>query len=41
MGVSLTPEDVVEALPGALGEGGEGYTELDFPFVLFDQDPAR
>ena len=41
LGVSLTPEDVVEALPGALGEGGEGYTELDFPFVLFDQDPAR
>jgi hydroxyethylthiazole kinase-like uncharacterized protein yjeF len=41
LGVSLTPEDVIEALPGALGEGGEGDTDLDFPFILFDQDPAR
>ena len=41
LGVSLTPEDVVEALPAALREEGEGDTELDYPFVLFDQDPAR
>jgi NAD(P)H-hydrate epimerase len=41
MGASLIPEDVVEAVPGALGEGGEGDTDLDLPFVLFDQDPAR
>jgi NAD(P)H-hydrate epimerase len=41
LGVSLTPEDVVEALPGALQEEGNGDTELDFPFLLFDQDPAR
>lgn len=38
---SLTPEDVVEALPGALQEEGEGSTDLDLPFVLLDQDPAR
>ncbi len=41
LGVSLTPEDVVEALPEALREEGNGDTELAFPFVLFDQDPAR
>ena len=41
LGVSLTPEDVVEAMPQALREEGEGDTELDLPFVLFDQDPAR
>jgi len=41
LGVSLTPEDVVEAMPGALQEEGDGYSDLDFPFVLFDQDPAR
>jgi NAD(P)H-hydrate epimerase len=41
LGVSLTPDDVVEALPGALQERGDGHTELDLPFVLFDQDPAR
>jgi ADP-dependent NAD(P)H-hydrate dehydratase / NAD(P)H-hydrate epimerase len=38
---SLTPEDVVEALPGALREEGEGFSDLDLPFVLLDQDPAR
>jgi ADP-dependent NAD(P)H-hydrate dehydratase / NAD(P)H-hydrate epimerase len=38
---SLTPEDVVEALPGALKEEGDGFSDLDLPFVLFDQDPAR
>jgi NAD(P)H-hydrate epimerase len=41
LGVSLTPEDVVEAMPGALTERGDGTSDLDFPFVLFDQDPAR
>ncbi len=41
LGVSLTPEDVIEAMPGALCEEGEGDSELDFPFLLFDQDPAR
>ncbi len=41
MGVSLTPEDVIEGIPQALREEGEGDTDLDFPFVLFDQDPAR
>jgi NAD(P)H-hydrate epimerase len=41
LGVSLTPEDVIAALPGALKEDGPGFTDLDLPFVLFDQDPAR
>jgi NAD(P)H-hydrate repair Nnr-like enzyme with NAD(P)H-hydrate dehydratase domain len=41
LGVSLTPEDVVERLPEALREEGAGHTELDYAFVLFDQDPAR
>jgi len=41
LGVSLTPEDVVEAMPGALLEEGDGDTDLGFPFLLFDQDPAR
>jgi NAD(P)H-hydrate epimerase len=41
LGVSLTPGDVVEAMPAALREKGDGDSELDFPFVLFDQDPAR
>jgi NAD(P)H-hydrate epimerase len=41
LGVSLTPEDVVEGMAGALREKGPGDTDLDFPFVLFDQDAAR
>jgi NAD(P)H-hydrate epimerase len=41
LGVSLTPEDVISALPDALQERGPGETDLDLPFVLFDQDPAR
>jgi NAD(P)H-hydrate repair Nnr-like enzyme with NAD(P)H-hydrate dehydratase domain len=41
LGVSLTPEDVVAALPDALKERGSGHTDLDLPFILFDQDPAR
>jgi NAD(P)H-hydrate epimerase len=40
-GVSLTPSDVIERLPTALAEAGSGYSDLDFPFVIFDQDPAR
>jgi NAD(P)H-hydrate epimerase len=41
LGPGLTPEDVVEALPEAIRERGPGQTDLDFPFVLFDQDRAR
>ena len=41
LGVSLTPEDVVEALPDAIRAQGEGETDLDLSFVLFDQDPPR
>ena len=41
LGVGLTPEDVVNGMPGALQESGDGDSELDLPFVLFDQDPAR
>lgn len=41
LGVSLTPEDVVEHIPEALKEEGNGDTELSDPFILFDQDPAR
>jgi NAD(P)H-hydrate repair Nnr-like enzyme with NAD(P)H-hydrate dehydratase domain len=41
LGVSLTPEDVVDAMPEALREEGNGDSDLDFPFLLFDQDPAR
>ncbi|MFQ5537429.1 MAG: NAD(P)H-hydrate dehydratase [Gemmatimonadota bacterium] len=41
LGPGLTPGDVVEHLPPALEERGPGETELDFPFLLFDQDAAR
>jgi len=41
LGASLTPEDVVDHLPDALKEEGKGHSDLDYPFVLFDQDPAR
>jgi len=41
LGPSLTPEDVVQHLPQALRERGFGDSELDAPFLLFDQDPAR
>ena len=41
LGVSLTPEDVVEGMPGALQEKGDGTSDLDLPFLLCDQDPAR
>ncbi len=40
-GEALLPSDVVNALPMALEERGEGSTELDFPFVLLDLGPPR
>ncbi|GMR12904.1 MAG: bifunctional ADP-dependent NAD(P)H-hydrate dehydratase/NAD(P)H-hydrate epimerase [Gemmatimonadota bacterium] len=40
-GASLLPEDVIEELPHAMMETGEGVTDLDLPFVVFDQDPPR
>lgn len=40
-GPGLIPDDVAERLPEALAEEGRGETELDFPFLVFDQDPAR
>jgi len=39
-GRGLVPEDVVAMLPRALQEDGSGDTDLGFPGVLFDQDPA-
>ena len=41
LGPALTPGDVVERLPEALLERGHGESELDLPFVVFDEDPAR
>lgn len=40
-GASLLPEDVIEGLPHAMMESGEGFTDLDLPFVVFDQEPSR
>ncbi len=40
-GPGLVPSDVVDRIPAALEEGGDGVTDLDFPFLLFDQDPPR
>lgn len=40
-GASLLPEDVIEGLPHAMMEFGEGGTDLDLPFVVFDQDSSR
>ena len=49
-GVSLTPSDVIERISDAITEAGSLETAsagpgvgatLDFPFVLFDADPAR
>ncbi len=40
-GVGLLPEDVIESLPRVMEEDGSGVTDLDFPFVNFDQDAPR
>ncbi|MGI9625414.1 MAG: ADP-dependent NAD(P)H-hydrate dehydratase [Longimicrobiales bacterium] len=40
LGASLTPSDVVERMAEALLPRGNGYTDLPFPFVTFDQDPS-
>jgi len=41
LGPSLTPSDVIEQLPLVGTEKGPGESDLDYPFVIFDQDPAR
>ncbi|HIF06175.1 MAG TPA: NAD(P)H-hydrate dehydratase [Gemmatimonadetes bacterium] len=41
LGPSLTPSDVIEQLPTVWSEEGPGESDLDHPFVIFDQDPAR
>lgn len=41
MGHSLTPSDVLQWLPEALAERGQGATDLDLPFVVLDLDGAR
>ena len=41
LGASLTPSDVIEQLPWVGTEEGPGESDLDCPFVIFDQDPAR
>jgi NAD(P)H-hydrate epimerase len=40
-GAGLTPTDVVRWLSDAIGERGDGVTDLDFGFVTYDADPAR
>ena len=40
-GAALTPSDVLRWLPEALQERGDGVSNLDLPFVIFDADPAR
>ena len=37
LGAALMPSDVVEAIPAALSEKGNGDTDLPYPFVTFDQ----
>jgi NAD(P)H-hydrate epimerase len=39
-GASLVPSDVIRHLGDALTERAEARTDLDFPFVTFDADPA-
>jgi NAD(P)H-hydrate epimerase len=41
LGPSLTPSDVIDQLPAVWSERGPGETDLDHPFVIFDQDRAR
>ena len=40
LGASLTPSDVVETMPLVLMDHSWGETDLPFPFINFDQDPA-
>jgi hypothetical protein len=32
---------VIRWLPEAIHEGGDDWTDLDLPFVIYDADPAR
>ena len=41
LGPSLVPSDVIEAVPAALAQRGNGRATLPFPFVVFDQDAPR
>lgn len=41
LGPSLSPSDVVDALPGALAEPAPSRPRLPFSFVVFDQLPPR
>jgi NAD(P)H-hydrate epimerase len=41
LGPGLTPSDVIEQLPLVGTEVGPGESDLDHPFVIFDQDSAR
>ena len=41
LGPSLTPSDVIDQLPLVGTEEGPGESDVDLPFVIFDQDPAR
>jgi len=40
-GAGLVPSDVIRWIPEALAERGEGVSDLELPFVVFDADPAR
>jgi NAD(P)H-hydrate repair Nnr-like enzyme with NAD(P)H-hydrate dehydratase domain len=40
-GRGLLPDDIVEHLPDALAETGEGGSDLGIDGVLFDQDPPH
>ena len=40
-GRSLTPSDVIDEISSVWDESGVGETDLDLPFVVFDQDVAR
>jgi NAD(P)H-hydrate epimerase len=41
LGAGLTPSDVVQGLADVFTEPGPVPSDLDFPFVTFDADPAR
>ena len=41
LGPSLVPSDVIEAVPAAVAQRGNGRATLPFPFVVFDQDAPR